>query len=64
MFGGKPGDFIALKKIADYFCISIDEICFENQAVEPKILSTNNFELQDKGINIGSYEIILLRRQK
>lgn len=64
MYGDQPRDLVALKKIADYFSISVDEICFGN--LSPKVeniqndcLSENNTE----GFNIGSFDVILLRRR-
>lgn len=65
MYGGNPRDLIALKQLADYFSISIDEICFGDLAPEAQELHTEALSLQTKDeLNIGSFDVILLRRQK
>lgn len=63
-YGGTPGDLVALKRLADYFSISVDEICFGITEKAPPNFSARDLDAQDKEINIGSYEIILLKRQK
>ncbi len=65
MHGGNPRDVMALKRIADYFSMSIDEICFGELAPESQEIRSEAFEPESKdGINIGSFDVILLRRQK
>lgn len=65
MYGGQPRDLVALKKVADYFSMSIDEICFGDAVQKSPELQTESFIQQAKdGLNIGSFDVILLRRQK
>lgn len=65
MYGGQPRDLVALKKVADYFPMSIDEICFGDTVQMSQELQTESLVQQAKnGLNIGSFEVILLRRQK
>ena len=63
MHGGNPRDVIALKKIANYFSLSIDEICFGD--LIPKLKQQQNevpVEQTEERLNIGSFDVILLRR--
>jgi len=53
--GNKPRDLDQLKIIADYFAVSLDELCFEQSA-----LSKNSHSLNEK-VNLGIYEVILLK---
>ena len=65
MHGGNPRDVIVLKRIADYFSLSINEICFGDLA--PKLREYPNEMMIEKNkdeLNIGSFDVILLRRQK
>jgi transcriptional regulator with XRE-family HTH domain len=65
MYGGQPRDLVALKKVADYFSISVDEICFGDTTQKPQELQAESLSQQTKdGLNIGSFDVILLRRQK
>lgn len=65
MYRGQPRDLVSLKKVADYFSISVDEICFGDTAQKSGDLQADSFVQQTKdGLNIGSFEVILLRRQK
>ncbi len=65
MYGCQPRDLVALKKVADYFSISVDEICFGDTVQMSQELQTESFIQQTKdGLNIGSFDVILLRRQK
>lgn len=64
MYGGQPRDLVALKKVADYFSLSVDAICFGNLTLELEA-QTEALSLQAKDeLNIGSFDVILLRRQK
>lgn len=65
MYGGSPRDLIALKQLADYFSMSIDEICFGDLVPKIQERQTESIAPQMKdGLNIGSFDVILLRRQK
>lgn len=65
MYGVQARDLIALKKVADYFSMSIDEICFGDTDQKPQTPQTEALVQQTKdGLNIGSFDVILLRRQK
>jgi len=63
-YGGQPRDLVALKKVADYFSLSVDAICFGDLTLVEDVRPTA-VDLQAKAeINIGSFDVILLRRQK
>lgn len=65
MYGGQPRDLVALKKVADYFSLSVDAICFGDLTLELEEAQTEALSLQTKGeLNIGSFNVILLRRRK
>lgn len=64
MYGGQPRDLVALKKVADYFSLSVDAIYFADLTLELEA-QTEALTLQAKDeLNIGSFDVILLRRQK
>ena len=65
MYGGNPRDVLALKRLADYFSISIDEICFGDLVPKSQKIQSKELVLTDEEeLNIGSFDVILLRRQK
>jgi len=53
--GQKPRDIDQVKQVADYFGVSIDELCFGLQATS----SISNFENHKDEINAGIYEVVL-----
>ncbi len=56
---------MALKRIADYFSISIDEICFGDLVLESQETQSEGLDPKIKdGLNLGLFEVILIRRQK
>ena len=64
MYGGQPRDLVALKKVAEYFALSVDAIYFSDLTDEPeKDQTTLRLQTKDE-LNIGSFDVILLRRQK
>lgn len=65
MYGGNPRDLIALKQLADYFSLSVDELCFGELSNKSKDLQTIELDPQNNDrINIGLFEVILLQRRK
>lgn len=65
MYGGQPRDLVALKKVADYFSLSVDAICFGDLNLKLEETQSVALDLQTKAeLNIGSFDVILLRRQK
>ncbi len=63
MYGGNPRDVLALKRIADYFSVSIDEICFGSSASKPQQIKSEISQIKEE-FNIGSFDVILLKRKK
>lgn len=58
--GQKPRDIDQVKLVADYFGISIDELCFGSS----KKINKVNFEEHQSEINAGVYEVILRKVKK
>lgn len=53
--GQKPRDIDQVKLVADYFGVSMDELCFGLKA-SPSVV---NFENHKDEINAGIYEVVL-----
>lgn len=53
--GQEPRSIAQVKKVADYFDLSIDEICFGTKPTKPQI------EEYTDEINAGVYEVVLRR---
>ena len=60
MAGQEPRSLTQVKVVADYFSITIDELCFNNSP------STNNTEIENFNdeINAGIFEVVLRRVKK
>ncbi len=64
MYGAQPRDLVALKKVAEYFSMSVDELCFGDLDYKSQELQASVLCSPTNEINIGSFDVILLRRQK
>jgi len=56
MLGAEPRSLTQVKKIADYFNVSLDYLCFGINSIH---FQNNGFEKYVNEINAGSYEVIL-----
>lgn len=59
--GQKPRDLDAVKKIADYFKVSIERLCY---GAEPQPPKASPFEKHMDEINAGIFEVVLRRPRK
>ena len=60
--GLEPRNLLQLKKVADYFDVSVDLLVYGNKK-EPKRDSSAISEFQDE-INAGTFEVVLRRVKK
>lgn len=60
--GSDPRNMKQLKKVADYFNYSIDELCFENfNPKNKKQIKKDKIEEYADEINAGTFEVVLRR---
>lgn len=60
LHGSEPKSIHQVKKIADYFEVDLDYLCF---GIKPKLIKNKIEELQDE-INAGIFEVVLRRVKK
>lgn len=56
--GQEPRSFGHVKKVARYFEVTMDELCFDEKSPEPQIKDFN------EEINAGVFEVVLRRVRK
>jgi transcriptional regulator with XRE-family HTH domain len=59
--GSKPRDFDQVKRVADYFGVSLDELTYGVPAKQPESLQSSRNPIQElrDEINAGVFEVIL-----
>lgn len=62
--GSEPKSLKQLKKIADFFEISIDQLCFNSPSNTIKKNQKNRIEEFQDEINAGTFEVVLRRIKK
>lgn len=60
--GQKPKDLDSVKRVADHFNISIDQLCYGNVSGSP--ISGREFEHHLDEVNAGIFEVVLRRVRK
>jgi len=59
--GVEPRSLSQVKRVADYFDISVDELCF---GAKTKLEDSNSFQSYSDEINAGVFEVVLRRIKK
>ncbi|MBF0361971.1 MAG: helix-turn-helix transcriptional regulator [Oligoflexia bacterium] len=70
--GSEPKSFLQVKRVADYFEVSLDYLCFgiepnkihEGNSVTSRGMSSETIERYNDEINAGVFEVVLRRIKK
>lgn len=61
LYGAEPKNILQVRKVAEYFKISIEELCFNDLERNHVTSIEDNFRKYHEEINAGVYEVILRR---